>query len=51
MQHRKPSLVHCDNVEGLDGVDWAGKEAQEGGDICICVCVCVCVYVLVISRV
>ena len=41
MQHRKPSLVHCDNVEGLDGVDWGGKEAQEGGDICVCVCVCV----------
>ena len=22
----------------------SGREAQEGGDICVCVCVCVCIY-------
>ena len=39
MQHRKPSLVHCDNVEGFDGVDWGGKEGSRGrGYMCVCVC-------------
>ena len=23
----------------------SGREAQEGGDICVCVCVCVCIYI------
>ena len=28
------NLVLCDNLDGWDGVG-AGKEIQEGGDICI----------------
>ena len=33
MQHREPSSVLCDDLERWDG--GAGKEAQEGGHICM----------------
>ena len=29
-----PKLVLCDNLEGWNG-EGGGKEAQEGGDMCI----------------
>ena len=25
----------CDNLEGCSGVGWGGRQAEEGGDICI----------------
>ena len=34
MQYRQLSSVLCDDLEGGTGVG-GGKEAQEGGDICI----------------
>ena len=32
VQHREPSLMLCDDLEGWDG---GGEEAQEIGDICV----------------
>ena len=33
-EHRHLSLQLCDALEGWDG-GWGGREAQQGGDICI----------------
>ena len=35
MEHKELCLVLCDDLKGWDGGVKSGREAQEGGDICI----------------
>lgn len=42
IQHREPSSVLANDLEGWDGSGMGGRLQREGGDVCICVAESLC---------